>query len=190
MSTTTKESLVTEAENLFFTLGFRAVSLQQICDKLKIKPSSLYYHFPKGKEELYLAAASRKVGRFESAVNSITADCRSLEEALVEFGFWYVSLPPANMMLLAEMDLPYLSERSRRKVNEMVTQSVFGTLSKLFKRFSMQLRADFHPSYLVGTFGVLLFSIHTAVKKSKMEPRKVIRNTVRLFLTGAGRSGS
>ncbi len=181
----TKDELVGEAEKLFFSKGFRAVSLAGICERLQIRPASLYYHFPKGKEELYLAAVELKVAEFKASIEAIAERYQTLEEILVEFGFWYINQPPMNMMLLTEMDLPYLSQASRKRVNQLVDQSVFRSVANVFERFSGQLRHDFHPYYLVGTFSVLLFSIHTAVRKSKMERRAVIESTVRLFLGGA-----
>lgn len=49
-----KDRIMTVAENLFFTNGFKSVTLNEICEVLEIKPASLYYHFKGGKEEIYI----------------------------------------------------------------------------------------------------------------------------------------
>lgn len=49
-----RENLLDTAEQLFTSRGYTAVTLKDIAKALGIKQASLYYHFPLGKEDLYV----------------------------------------------------------------------------------------------------------------------------------------
>ena len=52
----TKENLIETAANLFETKGYHATGLNEILAESGAPKGSLYYHFPKGKEQLALEA--------------------------------------------------------------------------------------------------------------------------------------
>ncbi len=183
----TKERLVREAEALFFKKGFQAVTLKEICSKLQIRPASLYHYFPGGKEEIYLEAIQLKTQDFRRAVEAISAQHKELEPLLVAFGQWYMSQSPMNMMLIAEVDVPFLSKGAQGKVSEYVGDAIFGSLGRVFERFVAQVKPEYGPGYLIATLSMLLFSAHTASRKGKIPPEKLIADNIRLFLYGAAR---
>ncbi len=49
----TWQQILTAAKDLFFTKGYKGVSMKEIADAVQVMPSALYYHFPKGKEDLF-----------------------------------------------------------------------------------------------------------------------------------------
>jgi len=49
------------AEQLFIQHGYAAVTLRTIADALGMRQASLYYHFPEGKEQLFVAMATRSL---------------------------------------------------------------------------------------------------------------------------------
>ena len=50
-----RQRVLDTAEALFLARGYSAVTLRDIADALAIKQASLYYHFPEGKEQLFVA---------------------------------------------------------------------------------------------------------------------------------------
>src|SRR5437660_480035 len=48
----TWQQILTAAKDLFFAKGYKGVSMKEIADAVQVMPSALYYHFPKGKEDL------------------------------------------------------------------------------------------------------------------------------------------
>jgi AcrR family transcriptional regulator len=184
-----KESIVAQAEGLFFAVGFNATTLSAICAPLKIKPASLYYHFKGGKEEIYLEVIRRRTTQLRAAIESIALSHDNLDPILREFGYWYVEQPPMNMMLIAQMDMPHLSRKGRNAVNHFVRTSVFEPLGHLFVRYKNILNDAYDPYAMVGTLSVLLFSIHTAVKQSGTMPRQLVDFNIAVFLRGVVRGG-
>ena len=45
--------ILTAAKKLFFAKGYKGVSMKEIADVVQVTPAALYYHFPKGKEDLF-----------------------------------------------------------------------------------------------------------------------------------------
>src|SRR5260370_13158977 len=41
------------AKELFLAKGYKGVSMKEIADVVQVTPAALYYHFPKGKEDLF-----------------------------------------------------------------------------------------------------------------------------------------
>jgi AcrR family transcriptional regulator len=49
----TWQQILNAAKDLFFAKGYKGVSMKEIADAVQVMPSALYYHFPKGKEDLF-----------------------------------------------------------------------------------------------------------------------------------------
>jgi AcrR family transcriptional regulator len=49
----TRRQILTVAKDLFFAKGYKGVSMREIADAVQVTQAGLYYHFPKGKEELF-----------------------------------------------------------------------------------------------------------------------------------------
>jgi AcrR family transcriptional regulator len=49
----TWRQILTVAKGLFFAKGYKGVSMREIAEAVQVTQAGLYYHFPKGKEELF-----------------------------------------------------------------------------------------------------------------------------------------
>jgi AcrR family transcriptional regulator len=49
----TWRQILIAAKDLFFAKGYKGVSMKEIADVVQVTPAALYYHFPKGKEDLF-----------------------------------------------------------------------------------------------------------------------------------------
>jgi len=49
----TWRQILTVAKDLFFAKGYKGVSMREIAEAVHVTQAGLYYHFPKGKEELF-----------------------------------------------------------------------------------------------------------------------------------------
>ncbi len=102
-----REAIVDTASRLFFTQGYHATGLNQIIKDSESPKGSLYYYFPRGKEELALTCISRtseivaqllryyaekKLGTAAMVQDFILEVARKAEETsfegLVPFSFW------------------------------------------------------------------------------------------------------
>lgn len=184
----TKAKVLEESESLFFAKGFKATALKEICSALKIKPASLYYHFPQGKEQIYVEVVHKRMINFKKAIEDIGFRASSLEQALTNFGLWYIEQPKMNMTIITDLDLNELSPKFKKIVRELVRAHVFEPLGQLFRDFESDLRKP-EPVYLfVSIIANLFFSIHTSAKMGHMEAKDLVVFHVDLFLNGAGKT--
>ena len=49
----TRRRILTEAAALFLAKGYKGVSMKEIAEAVEVTSAALYYHFPKGKEDLF-----------------------------------------------------------------------------------------------------------------------------------------
>ena len=49
----TRRQIVTKAAELFLAKGYKGVSMKEIAEAVEVTSAALYYHFPKGKEDLF-----------------------------------------------------------------------------------------------------------------------------------------
>lgn len=183
-----RNKIIEQASQLFFEKGYGAVSLKSICAPLDIKPSSLYYHFAGGKEELYLEIIQKSTDDFRAKIESLAFQHDNLEKILKEFGYWYVNQLPMNMMLIAQIDLPYLSVKGQSAVKAFVGKNIFGALEQLFAKHKLSLREDYKTDLFVGTICVLFFSIHSTLKMSPYGAKELVNYNVNVFIHGSRRS--
>ena len=60
----TKERILEEALSLFSKKGFKAVTVEEIAQKVGIKAPSLYKHY-KGKNDIFSALIDRSTSRYK-----------------------------------------------------------------------------------------------------------------------------
>src|SRR5213595_1054151 len=49
----TRRKILTKAAKLFLTKGYKGVSMKELAQAVEVTSAALYYHFPKGKEDLF-----------------------------------------------------------------------------------------------------------------------------------------
>src|SRR5437660_8792532 len=49
----TRRQILTQAADLFLAKGYKGVSMKEIAEAVEVTSAALYYHFPKGKEDLF-----------------------------------------------------------------------------------------------------------------------------------------
>jgi AcrR family transcriptional regulator len=49
----TRRQIVTKAAELFLAKGYKGVSMKELAEAVEVTSAALYYHFPKGKEDLF-----------------------------------------------------------------------------------------------------------------------------------------
>ena len=112
-----KQRVLDVAEQLFMERGYAAVTLRDIADALGMRQASLYYHFPDGKEQLFVAMAERVFERhrmgMEQAVGAAGPEIGAQLHAVAR---WFGSQPAINFIGMMHADMPALSADQRASV--------------------------------------------------------------------------
>jgi len=170
------ERLLDAAEVLFMRKGYGATTLRDISTELGVTHASLYYHFPGGKEDLFVAVTERNVERHRLGLQqSIGTAEFTLRVRLTRVADWLLSQPPMDLIRMAENDMPALPQATARKLMEALHASILLPLTVLFREAmdTGQVRARNDEGLLAGAFFGLMQSLHATpgayVQRSKMD---------------------
>lgn len=175
------------AEELFMARGYSAITLRDIADALHMKQASLYYHFPEGKEQLFIAVATRTFARhqagMQAAIDSTGADLRAQLQALAA---WFTAQPPINLMGMMHADMPALHPAQREQLGQIAYDNMFTPLRNMFA--TAQARGEIRtvqPELLAGFFLTLIDGLNHAVGRPGAQTRVAMTaEIVTLLLDG------
>ena len=79
----TWRQILIAAKELFFAKGYKGVSMKEIADVVQVTPAALYYHFPKGKEDLFTKMIQTLfVEEGVASIDQVLGTTRDLRERL------------------------------------------------------------------------------------------------------------
>lgn len=153
-----RERVLNTAENLFHQHGFQSVTMRDLARSLGMKQSSLYYHAPDGKEQLFAEVTERSLHRHRRGLQSAIADAApGLDARLAAATNWLLSQPPLHLFSMFEADMPALSPETAAHLMRQAHLCLFIPLIQLFQtaRDRGEMR-DLDPERLAGAFLTLI----------------------------------
>jgi AcrR family transcriptional regulator len=183
-----REAVLDAAEQLFAVRGYTAVTLKHIADKLGMKQASLYYHFPKGKEDLYVEVMLRHLERRRTVVEDLIDQADpTLESCLIRVGVWLIQQLPLHAGRLFVSDLPELSADRAAELEASIYRCVFAPIERIFIQHRHQLKAQFQADlgFIGGTFLCSLESLYSFKKYGSKTDEELVSDLVDLLLLGA-----
>lgn len=178
-----KELVLEKASDLFFSKGYKAASLQALADELGIKPASLYYYYPGGKEEIYISVLKARLQSYKDQTEALAKLNHSMETFLKKFAHWFVQQPSMNMALISQMDMPYLSPKGKQVVMKTVQDSIFLPLSQVLSQYSDQMK-DIETMRVVGIYITLLNGMSLSVKQGYVSADRLVEEFMEIMLRG------
>ncbi len=183
-----KQAVLDAAELFFAVRGYTAVTLKHIADKLGIKQASLYYHFPLGKEDLYVEVMLRHLEHRRISLERLMSRAEpTLESCLLEVGVWLIQQPPLNGGRMIISDLPELSSEKAAQLEAAIYRCAFAPIEALFIHYRHQLKDRFQndPGFIGGTFLSSLESLYTVRKYGSKTDQELVIDLIELLLRGA-----
>ncbi|MDZ4769386.1 MAG: TetR/AcrR family transcriptional regulator [Chloroflexota bacterium] len=169
-----RERLLNAAEALFIDSGFAAIKLKHIAERLGVKESSIYYHFPKGKEDLFVAVMHRSLSRHRHGVSAaIAAAGDDWIAQLRAVCHWLVSQPAMDVMRLSKSDLPAIDPAAALEIEEAIYTSVNLPIKQILDQAAQSGHASIADSDLLA--GMLIATVASIdIIKSRWNPRSKI----------------
>lgn len=178
-----KELILEKASDLFFIKGYKATSLQTLAEELGIKPSSLYYYYPGGKEEIYIYVLKSRLKSYEDQVFLLSETHKNIESFLKHFAYWFVMQPTMNMALISQMDMPYLTSKGKQIVTKTVQESIFSPLNKIISQYSTEMK-KIETMRIVGIYITLLNGMSLSIKQGYVSPDRLVDEFMEIMLRG------
>jgi len=175
------------AEMLFMDRGYNAITLRDIAEELGIKQASLYYHFPGGKEQLFLAMAERMFERHRHGISTaLASDAGDLRAQLREVAEWFNSQRPVKFMGMMHADLAALNPEHKEQLAQKAHAAMFRPLRDAF--VAAQTRGEIremHPDLLAGSFLWLMDGLSYGETRTGAPPRQIMaEDLVSLLMDG------
>ncbi|MCX6043856.1 MAG: TetR/AcrR family transcriptional regulator [Chloroflexi bacterium] len=171
-----KQRVLDVAEQLFIQRGYAAVKLHDIAQAVGVRQASLYYHFPEGKEQLFVAMATRVFRRhqigIQMAIEQAKPTLAAQLQAVIE---WFAEQPPLHLLGMIHADMPALSAGHAAALYQVVYQSMFAPVRQMFS--AAQARNEIrmlHPDLLTGSFLSLMDGFHYGQSRPGAPPKAVI----------------
>lgn len=182
-----KQRVLDVAEQLFIQRGYAAITLRDIADQLGMRQASLYYHFPEGKEQLFVAMAMRVFERHQAGMQkAIEAADDGIATQLHGIADWFTTQPPINLLGMMHADMPALSPAQAEHLSQVAYKAMFTPLRQMF--MAAEARGEIrmvHPDLLAGCFLSLMDGLHHGEHRTGAPPRPVIiAEIVTLLLDG------
>jgi TetR/AcrR family transcriptional regulator, cholesterol catabolism regulator len=90
----TRRQILTKAAELFLAKGYKGVSMKQIAEAVEVTSAALYYHFPKGKEDLFTTMIETVfVDEGLAGVDKVVAATKDVREQLTLLTAALLTLP-------------------------------------------------------------------------------------------------
>lgn len=178
-----KTQIIAVAEKMFFSNGYKATSLQEIADSMQMKPASLYYHFPGGKEEIYVEVLRNRLEQYREQVHAMKNNCPDLETFLKSFAHWFIQQPPMNMSLISQMDMPHLTPLAKQTVMQLVSSSIFSPLRETLAQSSDKIK-EIDLTRLVGIYISLLNGMSLAIRQGYTDPNHIVEDFIEMMMRG------
>jgi TetR/AcrR family transcriptional regulator, cholesterol catabolism regulator len=182
-----RERILHTAEHLFNERGYASVTLRDIADALGIRQASLYYHFPGGKEALFVEVCEKSFERhragLEEAIHNAGPEPRAQLRGAARF-ILTQSVPDLGRM--TSSDMPEIAEEHAQRLMRMAFDSLLRPIAGIFQR--AYENGTTHASetiLLAGAFISIIASIHHLPAQFTIQPRSAMADTlIDVFLYG------
>lgn len=137
----TWRQILTAAKELFLAKGYKGVSMKEIADTIQVTSAALYYHFPKGKEDLFTRMIQTLfVEEGAARIDQVLGTKRDLRERLKLLSAFLLTLPIDERFTLLLRD-------AREYIKDPVSQRI---ILSLRDRLKQQITSLFQAAQNAG----------------------------------------
>lgn len=151
-----RRQILTVAKDLFLAKGYKGVSMREIAEAVQVTQAGLYYHFPKGKEELFTTMIQTLfVDQGVAGIGPTLETRRDFRERLQVLSTALLALPMDERFALLLRDArEYIkdpdNQRSILSLRDHIKQQVMGLFQAARK--VGELRTDLPVEVLVSLY--------------------------------------
>jgi AcrR family transcriptional regulator len=148
--------ILTAAKALFLAKGYRGVSMKELADAVQVTPGALYYHFPRGKEDLFTKMIQTVyVEEGMAGVDQALGGGQTLRERLTLFTTALLTLPIDERFALLLRDArEHIKDPDNQRVILALRDRLKQRATGLFQaaRDASEIRSDVPVSLLVSLY--------------------------------------
>ena len=148
--------ILTAAKELFFAKGYKGVSMKEIAGMVQVTPAALYYHFPKGKEDLFTKMIQTLfVEEGVASIDQVLETTRDLRGRLNLFTASLLELPIDEQFTMLLRDArEHIKDPENQRIilslRDRVKQQIMGIFQSA--RDAGEIRTDIPVNVLVSLY--------------------------------------
>ena len=123
----TWRQILKAAEELFLARGYKGVSMKEVADAVQVTPAALYYHFPQGKEDLFLSMIQAMFEEWSAGISRAIAPARGIRDLLNLLTLYLLTLPVDHFPVLIQDAKEQIKDREKQ-------QAIFRQLRGTFQQ--------------------------------------------------------
>jgi AcrR family transcriptional regulator len=130
----TQNRILDEAQALFSERGYVGTTVQQVAARIGITKAALYYHFPQGKEEIFVELMRRHLRRLHDGLEQIVSQGGATRERLEAIAVYMAARAPAGDIDKLRRELIHIDESHRAALRDEFHRRIVGTIYVLLRR--------------------------------------------------------
>src|SRR5215468_3514083 len=156
----TRQQILTKAADLFLAKGYKGVSMKEIAEAVEITSGALYYHFPKGKEDLFTTVIQTVfVDEGVAGIDQTLATTQGVRERFTLLTSTLLTLPlDERLSVLLRDAREHLKDPEHQQVILSLLDRIKQQVTSFFQaaQNAGEIRADLPVKVLVGLYMSML----------------------------------
>jgi TetR/AcrR family transcriptional regulator, cholesterol catabolism regulator len=152
----TRRQILTKAAELFLAKGYKGVSMKELAEAVEVTSAALYYHFPKGKEDIFTTMIQTVfVDEGVAGIDQTLAATRDVRERLTLLTAALLSLPlDERLSMLLRDAREHLKDPEHQQVILSLLDRIRQQVTGLFQAAhnAGAIRPDLPVNVLVGLY--------------------------------------
>ncbi|HYX49252.1 MAG TPA: TetR/AcrR family transcriptional regulator [Ktedonobacteraceae bacterium] len=151
-----RQQIMTKAAELFLAKGYKGVSIKELAEAVEVTSAALYYHFPKGKEDLFTTMIQTVfVDEGMAGIDQTLASTQDVRERVTLLTAALLSLPlDERLSLLLRDAREHLKDPEHQQVILSLLDQIRQQVTSLFQAAhdAGAIRPDLSVNTLVGLY--------------------------------------
>ncbi len=152
----TWRQILTAAKDLFLAKGYKGVSMKEIAEAVQVTAAALYYHFPKGKEDLFTKMIQTLfLEEGVAGIDQTLGTMSDLRERLNVLTTSLLTLPLDERFAMLLRDArEYIKDQESQRIILSLLDRIKQQVMGLFQaaRDAGEIRSDIPVTVLVGLY--------------------------------------
>ncbi|TME00407.1 MAG: TetR/AcrR family transcriptional regulator [Chloroflexi bacterium] len=188
----TWRQILKAAEELFLAKGYKGVSMKEVADVVQVTPAALYYHFPQGKEDLFMSVIQAMFEEWSAGISRAIAPAHSIRERLNLLTSYLLTLPVDHFPVLIQDAKEQIKDREKQRAIFRQLRGTFQQhIADAFQQaidageVTADIPANLLASMYLGLIIALLQDMHFSAKDSeRIEVPRLASILVSVLLDG------
>lgn len=189
VSSEAREQVLRVAEALFSERGYTAVTLKDIAEALGVRQAALYYHVPKGKEQLFVEVTKRNFQRHRKGLEEASRHAEpNFAAQLKAVASWLLSQPPIDISRMARSDLPALTPENAQVISSLGQAALTETIERVITQAYQQGEIRLVDAHTMATvFLAMIDTIHDMHRYKNIPKEVLAQDIIEVLLDGMRR---